>query len=434
MTLTMSPQTRALVESALINKGARYVNRVSDTATRDSLSATLTARAAANARMAGVARTKAELDALMLQYPAGYLHRVDMAFTLSKRAKAASAAWRRHANVVGFTPSDTRLRRLAILHSALVKLAAKYWDTPAALIDLDATNPHNRFMRKVHSNMAGKWRDLHWAAVDAADIWQTATELVIRELRIERKTPENDPAPIPTIGRLYRGLNRAYSLERRIAFGTRAPGSVTVDDVSELAYNSAFFAQVERLETMGRILLTPETLISESFSDLMGTHPELPGERVLLANYATRLDSAKAVRAAQDDEREYGKEVATRNDARRVTLALMAQTEATDASAQYGASIVALLLEGNTLTDIAEFFGLTVDTVSRYALSTRDGSPVREETVTAENETETERPKLAHWDRRRKSLYLLGHPADKFTGVPFRPEPIPEAQPWLVTA
>lgn len=458
MSLTMSPATRRIVEAALLAKGARYVNRVSDTETRDSVSATLKARAAADARMAGIARTHAELEALLLQYPAGYLHRIDMAFTLSKRAKAVRSAFRRHANRVGFTPSDVRLRRLALLHSKLASMAAPYWQTPAAPIDLDATNPHNRFMRKVHANMAGKWSSLTWAAVEPSDIFQTAVELAVRENRT------------PTIGNLYRALNRAYSMERRIAFGTRGPGFVTVDDVSELDYNRAFEAQVERLETMGRILLTPETLLSESFVDLTGQTVKSG------AHYATRLESHRAVHAAKWEQEAAVAAAAKRAETRRVQLALkLSEQTETDASAQYGGSIVALLLEGNTLADIAEFFGLTVETVTRYALSTRDSVTATDwvmvettadrmriigefpDKASARRSLEamplpraghaysiTERtpeptepeatPNRAHWKRNRQPVPALGHAADKFAGCAVHVEPIPEAQPWSVTA
>lgn len=444
MSLTMTDTTRRMVEAALLAKGTRYVNRVSDDATRTALSATLVARKAADARMAGIARTHAELDALMLKYPLGYLHRVDMAFTLSKRAKAVRTAWRRHANRVGFTPSDTRLRRLAVLYSKLSRMATPYWATPLANIDMDATNPHNRFVRKVHANMAGKWSDLTWAAVDASDIYQTALELAVRE------------SGHPTIGNVYRALNRAYSLERRIAFGTRGPGFVSVDHVSELDYNRAFDAQVARLESMGRMLLLPETLLSESFIDLSGETVKSG------AHYATRLESHRAVLASERERIE--RETATANmiNARRVKLALKLAAEesaATDANAQYGASIVALLLEGNTIADIASFFGLEPSTVTTYALSTRDAATAPTEWVmietagermrivdtfpneamarrsleamppardghsyavterTPERADKPETVRHAHWSRNRKPVPLMGHAADKFAGV-----------------
>lgn len=447
MSLTMSPATRSLVEGALLAKGTRYVNKVSDVAVREALSATLAARVAADARMAGIARTSAELDALMLQYPDGYLADVADAFWYSKQAKAVAAAWRARVALIGFTPSDTELRRMAVLHSTLQRTASLYWATPVADIDLDSTNPHNRFMRKVHSNMAGKWRELTWASVDATDVFHTACELAVRE------------TGHPTIGNLYRALNRAYSLERRVAFGTRGPGMVSVDDVSELAYNRAFDAQVERLASMGRVLLTPEALIADTYSDLAGTLPALPGNRVLLSRYATAQDGYKAVKAAQDDAKDRAEAIAKRNEERRAKLLTLAaeQTE-TDASAQYGASIVALLIEGNTLTDIAEFFGLTVETVTKYARETRvtesDEAPTIHSVIeilgermriiaefhdkadawrfaltltprvcevverTPDRVPESDEVKRhAHWNRSRGPVPLLGNAPDKFHGV-----------------
>lgn len=385
MSLTMSPAALALVSDALTAKGTAYVNRVTDESVRVAVAERIAASKAVQARMDGIARTSAELDALMLQYPTGYLANVTRAFTLSKRAKAVATEWRKLARAHGFAPSVERMRRIAVLHSHLSKLANSYWATPVADIDLDATNPHNRFMRKVHANFSYKWQSLTWAAVDATDVFQTAVELVLRE------------SGTPTIGKLYQALTRAYKLEQRVAFATRAPGSVSVDNVSEIAYNAAYDATVARLETFGRITLAPEQLQDDSYADLAGTVTAHG------AIYADRKAQAIATVETLKEQREAQAAIKARNDERRASLhTLESAQQDLDASAQYGKAIVALLVENNTLEDIAEFFGLTVATVTRYALDTRPA-----ETVAAPV-AKTETIKHSHWNRSRGPVPLLG--------------------------
>lgn len=387
MSLTMSPAALALVSDALAAKGTAYVNRVTDESVRSAVAGRISAQRAVQAKLDGVARTSAELDALMLQYPAGYLERVQRAFTLSKRAKAVAAEWRKLARAHGFAPSVERMRRIAVLHSHLSRTADSYWATPVADIDLDATNPHNRFMRKVHANFSYKWQSLAWASVDASDVFQTAVELVLRE------------SGTPTIGKLYQALTRAYKLEQRVAFATRAPGSVSVDNVSEIAYNAAYEATVARLEAFGRITLTPEQLQDDSYADMAGTITKSG------ARYAVRADMAIAEVEKLAEQRANLYRTKARNDMRRASLhTLESAQEELDASAQYGKAIVALLVENNTLEDVAQFFGLTVATVTKYAMDTRkESAPV--ETVTAK---ETPIIKHSHWNRSRGPVPMLG--------------------------
>lgn len=387
MTLTMSPAALALVTDALAAKGTAYVNRVTDETVRSQVSQRLTHERMVQARVAGIARTSAELDALMLRYPTGYLDSVNRAFRLTKWAKSVRAAWRKECRAHGFAPSVERMRRLAVLHSHLTRAMAAEWATPVADIDLDATNPHNRFMRKVHANFSYKWQSLTWAAVDPADVFQTAVELTLRE------------SGTPTIGKLYQALTRAYKLEQRVAFATRAPGSVSVDNVSEIAYNAAYEATVERLAAFGRITLAPEQLQDDSYADLAGTETKHG------AMYADRKAQAIATVETLKEQREAQAALKARNDERRASLlTLEAAQEDLDASAQYGKAIVALLVENNTLEDVAQFFGLTVATVTRYALDTR------------QPETETAQPivepapivKHSHWNRSRGPVPMLG--------------------------
>lgn len=350
----LSDSTAALVAGALAAKGMRYANKVTDPTLRDAAVEAIATQRATTAAAAKALEAKRRTESAFITYPDGYLEAIDKAFRLAKLDKHIRAVFRRVARREGYSFDSARLRSLAVRHAAVTRAMAPLWATPVAPSDLTLSPAYenaNRYMNKIRANYAGIWSSTSWMGIDPRDVFQTAVELAIRQ----------DGAP--TVGGMYRAIKRAYKLETRLAFVTRSGGAVSVDDIGEVEFNSAYFRQIDQLETFGRIAVTPEQRMQETYSDLLGTVDDKGRP------YASRTDAYAAVVTAQHDAREVELTIASKVALRRMRAAV---SETADANAQMSAAIVALLLDGATIDQTAELFGLTAETITRYALAAND--------------------------------------------------------------